>query len=118
MVLPDGRLQTVSYIIDGDKGGFSANVHYTGNAIHPHRGSLPKLPQQNESPGFVTKYPQQNENPGSITSQPHQGPAPSHPQQDKRGGSITRTYHKLTQGASLKQDSEKSVRYVPHKSFQ
>ena len=105
MVLPDGRLQTVSYIIDGDKGGFSANVHYTGNAIHPHQGALPK-------------HPQQNENPGSITSQPHQGPAPRHPQQDKRGGSITRTYHKLTQGASLNQDSEKSVRYVPHKSFQ
>ena len=35
VALPDGRLQTVSYTVLGDKGGFSANVHYSGKARHP-----------------------------------------------------------------------------------
>jgi len=27
----------VFYSVDGDKGGFSASVHYTGKARHPHK---------------------------------------------------------------------------------
>ena len=100
MALPDGRLQTVSYTVDGDTGGFSANVHYTGKARHPH---------QNESPGSVTI---------PVPIHPHQGSVPSNPHQDKSQVSLTRTYNKLSPGQSSISDSEKSVRYVPHKSFQ
>jgi len=47
VALPDGRLQTVSYTVEGDKGGYSASVHYTGKARHPHthRQDLTSHPQ-------------------------------------------------------------------------
>lgn len=37
VLLPDGRLQTVTYHVDGEYGGYVADVKYSGHAApHPH----------------------------------------------------------------------------------
>lgn len=39
VALPDGRIQTVRYTVLGDKGGFSATVHYAGKGRHPQQNT-------------------------------------------------------------------------------
>ena len=43
VLLPDGRLQTVNYHVDGEYGGYIADVNYSGHAApHPHPKHAPK----------------------------------------------------------------------------
>jgi len=65
VLLPDGRYQTVTYVIDKDS-GFLADVSYAGDSSYGSRQSEPSYPSYASFPSYPTKpsypeYPRQHQ---------------------------------------------------------
>ena len=69
--LPDGRLQTVTYYVDGEYGGYVADVKYSGKAVH----SAPPKPYH---PPHKTYHPAPPHPEPTYHPAPKPHPAPYH----------------------------------------